>query len=307
MTGRQRVRFFKNTWFFLVTCLLVQSLSGCGSLSVDEMADAARQADIRTLVVEPDFAVASPFEPGYTYRLLKLARRNLVAIEALLEVDVPSNLTVHFVALEMPKAEVRSDGEGGFDLKGIEVPSDHGIRAYARTWFGSRSVTIYVAPEVDLSNSDGGLQSVIFDFDSESSIRHELAHICAFEAGLDGNTWFNEGLAEEFESRKLDNDGALPMTALPRNLQVARKQHGPYSIDDVLDWDENVSRVSAGKEKPFYLGRSLSHSLIRFLLDRTPGKSLREKFERILDMKDREIRALEDEWKAWLAALPSGR
>jgi len=288
----------------VVVFLTVPALVGCRSLSTEELADALRQADIRCLAVEPDMTITSPFDPGYTDRLLEATRGNLLAIEALLEVDVPSTLVVHFVALDMPNIEARADGEGGFDITGLRVPEHHGYRAFARSSRGALMVTIYVAPRGTMTTDDGGRVSMTFDFGSASTIRHELAHVCAGVAGLSGRTWFNEGFAEEIESRELDEAGALQVTPLPRSLRVARDRHGPYSIDDVLDWDEDFGRVSSGEEQAFRLGRPLSHALVRFLLERTQGTSLRKKLECILATEPEKIRALEAEWKAWMNALP---
>jgi len=289
----------------VIVFLTVPALVGCRSISTNELAEALRQANIHCLVVEPDMTVTSPFDPGYTDKLLRLTRSNLEAIEALLEVEVPSTLAVFFVALEMPNIEVRDDGEGGFDIEGLRVPEHHGYRAFAMSSSEFLSVTIYCAPPGAMTTADGRQLSMTFDFDSSATIRHELTHVCASVAGLSGPTWFNEGLAEEFESMEIDAHGVLLVTPWPRSLRLAGDRHGPYSIDDVLEWDEDFGRVSSGEEQAFRLGRPLSHALLRFLLEHTPGKSMREKLECILATEPEEIRALETEWKAWMEALGS--
>jgi len=289
-----------------IALLSALALTGCRSVvSLQELADIARRVDIRCLAVESDMTVASPFSPEYTDGLLRKVRTNLEAIEALFEVDVPSTLVVRFVGIEMPNLRMQEDGEGGFDLEGLERPSVHGVVGFAGGAQENPTVTIYVVPESAVTLNEGKQASIIFYFHSaDDTIRHELTHVCAKLANMDGPTWFDEGIALELEYREMDEAGVLVPTSMPRTLRLARDQRDSYSIDAVLDWEEQGERIHAGEEQPFHFGRPLAHALMRFLLERTPGKNMRAKLERILATDLDEIRALGPEWKTWLEALP---
>ena len=284
--------------------LTALTLASCRTFTLTEYADAARKGGVRCLAVEPDMTISSPFDPGYTHKLLTQLRDNLEPIEELLEVEVPPTLTVRFEAVEMPDLELTELPDGSFDVKGFEVPTLHGFRGYSVWSENSQRVTIFVAPESKVTKSNGGVASAIIQFDTDSLMRHELAHVCARLAGLHGSTWFSEGIAEEFEARELDPYGDLIVTQLPRAMKLARDQHDDYTIDDLLDWEENFTLDNVDEAEPFRMGRPLALSLIRFLLERTRGESFRAKLEAIEAMEPDELRALEPQWKAWLEALP---
>ena len=281
------------------------ALTGCCSFSARELANSLREDDIRCLATEDDMTVASPYDVENTASLVRDVRAYLGAIEALLEVEMPSNLHVEFPPVDMPDIQIQEREDGSWDLENFRIPSHHGIRGYSTSTKENPLVTVFVARPGTATLLDGTKQTAVLSIGNDALLRHELGHACARQADLDGPVWFDEAIAEEFEYRELDEDGSLVPIPLPSSLRMARDGHDAYTIDDVLDWEEDARAVAAGEEEPFYLGRPLAHSLLRFLLVRTPGDSLRAQLERIEAMDREELRALGPEWKAWLDALPS--
>jgi hypothetical protein len=288
--------------FALVSAL---TLASCHTVSAGEFAGLARRAKIRCLVVERDLAVISPFNAGKTDLLVTEVRRNLMSLEELFEVDVPPSLLVIFEMIGLSEALQREDHSSVWDLNRSRHPSRHGVTAYAVSSPEASTVTVYVAPEFTL-NMKGG-KEIPFKFDPavvRATIRHELAHVCAKHAGLDGPRWFDEGLAEELESWELTETGTFIAGPLPSSLRLARDGHAPFTIDTVLDWEEDAGQVLSGQEAPFLLGRPLAHSLMRFLLEKASGETLRQKLKEILALDRNKIRALGGEWKIWMESLP---
>jgi len=291
--------------------LIVLSVASCRSQSISEFGDTVRDADIRCLAAEPDMTIASPFGPRRTDELLTKVRANLVALERLFEVEVPATLAVHFRALEMPGIEMQLSEDGqSYDVSGMEAPSHHGVLGYSTRRRGAPEVTIYVVPTGTLAHPDGREITVSFDFGTELTIRHELAHVCAMLADLNGPTWFDEGVALELEYSEWNEAGELVRRPVPVTLRVAHRRRADATLDEVLAWKEDFGAVYTGDEQPFLLGRPLAHALMRFLLQRderafpASGESLRARLLRIRALEDDELRALEPEWLAWLTDLP---
>ncbi len=296
-----------------LTLPILAALALCGCQSNETLAShqklvalaqAARDAEVRCLAIEPDLVVASPFAPEATAGLVEELRQNLAAIASELEVEEPAELLVHFEALEMPGLQVRAAADGSFDIAGMEFPQRHGYRAFAGRSAEASWVRIYVVPEGTMPQADGSLRRIRMSLDRGPVIRHELAHVCAEVAGLSGPTWFNEGLAEEFETRSFDLEGRLVAEPLPRALRIAQTEQASSSLGEILDWREDYFRVSGGQEEVFAFGRPFSHALLRFLLERAPGGSLRARLEAVRRMEPERILVLQEEWAAWLAALP---
>ena len=274
------------------------ALTGCGAVQAD-----GRPPGVRCLAFEPDMTVSSPFDPGYTQGLIDEVRRSLRAIEEALEVECPSTLRVEFETVEMPEVRMTQLPDGSFDVEGFRTPTLHGYRGYAAFDPDAPKIKVYMAPEGKATLHGGGEASAILQIDSDSLIRHELAHIGVHLAGLDGPTWFNEGVAEEFEAREFDATGELVPVEMPASMQRALARYDDYSLRDVLEWNEDFRAASTGDEKVFRMGRPLALALLRFLLQRAPETGFRARLEWIRALSDDRVLALEGEWRAWMEAL----
>jgi hypothetical protein len=279
-------------------------LSGCNiALEPPVLAESLRDNDFRSLNAEPDMVVMSPFSPRMTAALIDQVRQTREAVEVLMDARLPKELVVTFRSVEDPDAEWIEEVDGTWTLKGVGRASAHGVVGYHTGTTDMPTVALFVPAPAKATRRWGQVDRIEFTFGLDSTIRHEFAHACAKQAGLDGDTWFDEGLAEEIEHRTLNEVGRLVPARSDDSLRIAKRHHAKYTIDDVLDWEENGWNIAQGDEEAFRHGRPLSHSLIRYLLGRTPGASLQEKFHRILALDKETIRAMEPEWKAWLDAL----
>ena len=298
------------------TCTLPLALllSGCiaagddGAAASYHLARTLRGSDVRCVVGEPDFTLTTPFGAHKTAELVTQVRRNLEAVEELLEVDVPASLVVRFEAVERPPIEVvmSEDGET-WDVRGLDFTERHGYVGLAGSVGHDPFLLIFVVGPGRFTGADGdvGEASVTFDR-TERTIRHELAHVAAFTAGLEGPTWFDEGLALELGYRVFADSGELVPEFRPVTLQTAVRERGRHDLATLLDWSEDVGRVEAGEEEHFSLGRPLAHAFTRFLLERTPGPSLRAQFEAIAQLDREALLALEPDFEAWLERRATG-
>lgn len=284
--------------------LLVLGLAtSCQSISIRDVADGLREEGVRTLVAEEGFTLLSPYGPWRTQNLVEDVRLNLRALERALDTEAPANLLVSFVAIDAPEFELSENSDGTLDVSGFERPMDRGFLGYSTA--NPPTAVIFVAPETTMSMLDGREVQVSMELGQNLTLRHELVHVLAGKAGLDGGAeWFDEGLAMELEFRELDHGDLVQSRDLPLSLRVAHDQHERHTLAELLAWEEDVDRAQSGEERVFKLGRPLAHALMRFLLERTPGERLRERFEAIARLSSAEILALEDEWRAWLEALP---
>lgn len=289
----------RSTHFALVAALSV------GCVTVQETADHAgfvRDAGFRCVLAEADVTVYSPFDAEHTETLLETVRVNVAAIERGFDVEMPASLEVLYTPVPVDPLELPADATRGTDWSARLKLAGGAILAVADCDPKRPRVVINVPLVVPLIYPDGTRELFPMQLDTTRTLRHELAHVGAALAGLEGSTWFDEGIAEEFESREFDASGDLVPVALPANLACARRFHRGYSIENLLLWAESVRDIESGLAVPFSMGRSLAHSLIRYLLDVTPGTSLREQLSAILALSDAELRAHEAGWKAWLDA-----
>ena len=294
----------RNRSGIVAALLLLGVASACQSVSIREVADGLRNQKVRTLVAEENFTLLSPYGPWRTQNLVEDVRLNILALETELEAEMPDGLLVSFVAVDSPAFEMSENADGTLDVSGFERPMDRGFLGYSTAT--PPTAVIFVAPETTMRMLDGRDVQVSMDLGQNLTLRHELVHVLAGAAGLGGRAeWFDEGLAMELEFRDLEGGELVPTKDLPLSLRVARDQHESHTLAELLAWEENVDRAQSGEERVFKLGRPLAHSLMRFLLERTTGESLRERFEAIDRLSPESILALESEWRAWLEELPA--
>lgn len=301
--------------------LLLAALAtvGCRATHISEFAQSLRDQDIRSLIAAPEMTIVSPFGPERTAELLNEVRRNLNAIEVLLETKVPASLTVHFkIQPAQPLPMQLSKDASSLGLPYTDGRPTHRLRGFAVSGTDIPQILVYVPAQSTPSPlPTPGQRSIATmapsGFDPAPTIRHEIAHICASFAGLEGPTWFTEGLAREFQSRQFNGHGQLALTAqVPDDLITARLNYEAYSIDDLLDWEESLTTevIKTGTGEIFTMGRPLAHALMRFLLEREQREhqaSLRQQLERIQAMTPDQLRALDAEWRAWMKSLPDWR
>jgi hypothetical protein len=164
-------------------------------------------------------------------------------------------------------------------------------------------VVIYVAKDLTSKRKDGRRVVQRFNHDYESTIRHEITHVCAWAAGLKGPVWFDEGLAFELQTSRVLRGRLVPRSE-PKTIAIAKRFHRDFPLSRVLAWTEDTQGIEDGHSDVFKEGRPLAHALLRFLLTRIGGGSLRERLDAVHALSHEAILALEPDFHAWLDAWP---
>lgn len=279
-------------------------VAGCHTVTIEEVAEHLLASDIRCLVSEEDLTVLSPYPPLETAKYLSSARSNLDALEAALDVELQRPVLVQLVPEAAGTMGVTFDGDRVAVHGRYARPSRNGILGTAMSSDGedAPTVTLIVAPLILGRHADGRRIEGYIHEPFDEVMRHELAHLCAFRAGLRGPVWFSEGLAQTFEHCALDKLELTP-PALPEILVLAARLHRDWTVADLLDWKEDAAAVDAGLETGWGPGRPLAYAWMRFLLEGDARASWRERFERIRTMTRAELLAFERPWHAWLDGI----
>jgi hypothetical protein len=285
----------------IFTCLL-GLLAACTAPfhSVD---GALRASDVRTVAVEDDFTLYTPYDVKRSAELAKMVRINLRAVAGQLEMTFDEIVQIHAQPLEIQGFKMGLDGSQVHVTGNLRPPTLHDVAGFtAIESTGDLPVVVFfVAKDREAIREDGSAFTETFGFSYDSIVRHELAHQCSIRQGIDGEVWFNEGLALEMENATPDGDGLVPIP-WPPSLAQAAKVHRETSLARVLDWREDGAAIAAGREEPFRDGRPLAHAYVRFLLEREGGERSPAAFRQILGMSREQHLALEDDWHRWLDA-----
>lgn len=288
-----------------IRLLLLGLLPGCAvSMSMEDLSHSLRRAEVRTLAVEPGFTLVSPYDSARTADFARQIRCNLEAISRVMKVEFPREVTAYLEPLDV------EDVEDGFADAELRIqgpwlpPTKHGVRGAAgKAVHGDGFIiVIYVPRDREDRLPSGRIVTGSFRFDHEPVIRHEIAHLCASLAGLTGPTWFDEALAQDIQYMELE-DGRFHRRAYPATLAYAQLIHHEFRLEAVLDWEEQGELIAQGQAAVFDEGRPLAHSFLWFMLQRTPGDRLVDRYRNIHSLDRAELLALEDEWHRWLDSL----
>jgi len=286
-----------------LACWLVPALAGCAvRVPLERGARDLHAEGIRTLALEDAFTLVSPYDARRTAEVAGELRRSLVAVCAALEVELDGAVYVRMIPLDVEGFDLVLE-EDSLTVSGpLELPTRHGLVGWA-AGDGPPRFEFFVPRDRVHEREDGTSFTEQFHFDFTDTIRHELTHLAARRAGLGGATWFDEGLACQLAATTLA-DGELEPLPLPPALAFARQVHERFELSTLLDWEEHVDRVASGEEQAFLEGRALAQAFLRFLLERTPGPTLRARLDRIHELDRGTLLALEDDWHAWLSEPP---
>ena len=280
--------------------LALATIASCGGPSLTRIEDTLRGEEVRTLVLEEGFSFYSPYDARRTAQLARMIAANQRAVGRHFEVGFDRPLRVVAKPLEMEGVEIEALG-GLIRVSGSPTPPTlHDIGGYATRSGGTPTVVFFVAKDTRTPREGAVELTTAFLFDYSGTVRHELAHLHAARAGLEGPDWFDEAIALEVELSDL-TAGELVSPATPATLPVAAEACRRFGLADLLDWKEDGDAIARGEQEPFVEGRPLAHSYLRFLLrhlDAAPGVTA---YRRIREMDRGEHLALEESWRRWLA------
>lgn len=180
-----------------------------------------------------------------------------------------------------------------------ERPSDHGVLGIEGQAGDRDVVGVYVSADRTRELSDGRTVTETFTFGRETeTLRHELTHLVAGRAGLDGPQWLDEGLAQLFEHGRLEQ-GELETDRAAPSLVAARERFDRTTLNLLLAWEE--SHAGAVQGLVFDAGRPLAHALAVYVVESGEG-SLPERVRSLAALNDAEVLALEAGFCEWLMA-----
>ncbi|MEW6741228.1 MAG: hypothetical protein AB1486_00590 [Planctomycetota bacterium] len=254
---------------------LLTLLDGCTiAVSFPEFDRLNRSVGIRTLVVEPEFSLYSPYPTDTTGAFARVVDEELSVVAATFGVVIDEPVIVRLVARP---ASTR------------QIPMGEATGTLAGWAHATREVVIYVEPSAEV------LGPVRMAAHERRVIRHELAHSCLHRLIPDPPQWLDEGVAEEIESRWLVN-GRLRAAALPEGLLQARAmERSDRSLTALLAW--------RGGSEPDPTLRPLAHALVRFLLEHSQAEDFAASLRAMAAIPARNLLALEDEWQRWIDDL----
>lgn len=269
------------------------------TVEIEELDSLIRSSEARTILLEPGFSLYSPFAhvPTRDYLALVEEERGLVA--RLFGPGSLDGVVVWLVPVEglQPGVTIEDDAIR-FGPRSAPAPRVLGIS-------GGRTVVVRVEPPSTLEISDG--RRIEGNWAAETYrevLRHELAHVAAHAAGIDGETWLDEGLAHAVELARVEG-GELVVDARAAPIAgAADVPRGQRALAPVLDYAEDLATIERGGELAHPHGRQLATSFFVHLLARRGEGSFAEKARAIAQMSRAELLAEEGEWQE---ALDAGR
>jgi hypothetical protein len=257
----------------------------------------------RTIVHESDFSLWSPFGILPTKEWVALIDSEKRAVDGAFGPSASHEERLQVLLKEVPglgprwtieNDAVSFESESGHPLHGVEG------MAYADT------IVLHVAPQTRSILSDGReFLTYASPASYAATLRHELAHIAAFRAGIQAGFWLNEGLAELVDGLETSPDGLLDRGPKHDYLHLAAGfDPQQRSLERLLEWREDGPAIQAGRVEVDVPARVLCGLYVRHRLGLAgDGAPVRDLARRLLELQA-ESRAAhlagEVAWQSWL-------
>jgi hypothetical protein len=256
-----------------------------------------RSLEARTVALERDYTLWSPFTLAQTREWVALVDEELAASRALL---CPSSSQRPLLVL-VPVEGLAPQFEDAGDSLRLTPPTGHPLHGVEGRSIDDQ-ILVYVTPDRVLQEDSRPVVSHRAAGNYRSTLRHELAHVHAFAAGLDGADWFSEGLADLVASYELVQGILVDRGPRVRDVLAVRSVPSEsWSAARLLDWREEFERVVSGAEPVDKVSRSLCGLFMRFLVERAPGVTLVERLRLVEVLTRAELQSLDSQWRAWLS------
>lgn len=262
--------------------------------SLRELDLLARSTGARTVLLEQDLSLYSPFDPSATRAHLDQIRVQRDLVFGLLGLERGAPLCVWLRPDQGLQLELSVEGDR-LHLDGLRDRPREGI--YGRAW--NDEVVLQVAPPQLIELPDGrSLEGQVGAAQYASTLRHELAHVATRRLGIHGQAWLDEGVAHLVEWVPIE-DGRPRLDPPPAWLrQAARLGPEQRSVDHLLSWQQSLPVTDADRA-----ARLLACSLVAFALERQPAPTLREGLLQLARADAAQLRSLEPDWCARLARI----
>ena len=285
----------------LALCAATLCASCVSRQNLSDLDELGRSLDARTVALERDSTLWSPFSLDQTRAWVAMVDEELAASRALL---CPSGSPRPFVVL-VPIEGLGPQFEQVGDAMVLTPPADHPLHGLEGIAVDEQ-VLLYVTPDRVLQADSHPVVSHRAAGNYRATLRHELAHTHAFAAGLDGADWYSEGLADFVGSYELVQGTLVDRGPQERDVLAAGSVPSEsWSIERLLDWREDCGRVLSGAEAVDEVSRSLCGLFMRFLVERAPGATLVERLQSVRELTRAELQSLDPQWRAWLSGAIS--
>ena len=286
-------------------CVIVWALSAmalCAScvsrLDLNDLDKLERSLDARTVALERDYSLWSPFATAQTEPWLRMIDEELAASIELFGTRPAERLMIGLVPIEGLGFQVSSQ-DGKVTVAWQKEHPLHGVAGMS----GGRRILLYVTPDQEIDTGEGPVIAHRGADDYRGTLRHELAHVLALESKLAGPPWFYEGLADLVQSYALE-EGRLVDRGPSFEDRLVASTVAPehWGVPRLLDWREDGTRVAAGEEAVDKVSRALCGWFVRFLFQHDPRATLHQTARAVTRRSRAELEALEPAWREWLAA-----
>jgi hypothetical protein len=268
-------------------------LAACASaLSLPELDALARQVEARTIVLEEDVSIYSPYDLAATREYLDLVRAERDLVFALLDVPPGEPIVVWLRPDDGVKAEVSMVGDGMLVDSVSISPRDHilgqadGVQVQIRVGLPTRIAL------ADGSTVSAYLQASMY----ADTVRHELTHVAITRLGLSIPSWLSEGFAHAVEWIPVEAGRFAPTRGQSQLRAAAALPAETRSLDALLAWRQTLPV----RLKEDSAARHLALAFVVFVCE-TQDLTVRAGLLHLAELEPDEVRGLQDAWSAWLA------
>ena len=279
-------------------CAVTLCASCVSRLDLSDLDQLERSLDARTVALERDYSLWSPFATEQTEPWLRMIDEELAASIELFGTRPAERLMIGLVPIEGLGFQVSSQ-DGKVTVAWQKEHPLHGVAGMS----GGRRILLYVTPDQEVETGEGPVIAHRGADDYRGTLRHEMAHVLALESKLAGPPWFYEGLADLVQSYALEEGRLVDRGPTFEDRLVASTvapEH--WSVERLLDWREDGTRVAAGEEAVDKVSRALCGWFVRFLFENDPKATLHQTARAASQRTRAELEALEPQWREWLAA-----
>jgi len=283
------MKALRNGWHASTLLALAACTAPDALVRFDEL---ARTGPARTIVLEQDFSLYSPYDLHATREYVSLIAAQKAEVFALLGVESPAPIVVHLRETEGIGTSITVIGNQ-MRVDELTMEPHDGVLGWA-----GEELVVRVAPAQKIRLEDGReITGLLAASMYGNTLRHELVHFAARQAGLPREPWLNEGLAHALEWIPIDA-GRFVLAPVPPCLSAAASlAPGPGVLDPLFAWQQAYPATDSDRE-----ARMLGLALVVFLLEREPAP-LREGLRRVAALEREQLLALEPAWLAWLAGF----
>jgi len=266
-------------------------------LDLSDLDRLERSLDARTVALERDYSLWSPFAVAQTEPWLRMIDEELHASSELFGTRPSDRLMIGLVPIQGLGLQFSSQ-DGKVTVAWQKEHPLHGVAGMS----GGRRILVYVTPDQELETGEGPVVAHRGADDYRGTLRHELAHVFALESKLAGPSWFYEGLADLVQSYALE-EGRLVDRGPSFEDRLVASTIAPehWGVPRLLDWREDGARVAAGEEAVDKVSRALCGWFVRFLFQQDPRSTLHQTARAVSQRSRQELEALEPAWREWLA------